>query len=70
MMERSRIDLANAIDKLVQARRAAVTETRGRISIYQLDGVGARSIWLRLESAGFKLVRIGDEGGDFPPRID
>lgn len=66
-MELSRTELARAIDALADAGRATVTESRTELALYQLDGAGARDVVGRLESAGFALVRLADEGGDVPP---
>lgn len=67
-MERSRADLARAIDALAATHRATVTESRTELALYQLDGLGARDVVARLEPAGFTLSRLADEGSDL--RID
>lgn len=65
-MERSRTDLAGAVDALAAAGRAAVSETRAELALYQLDAAAAREIVALLPLAGFRLVRLADEGGDVP----
>lgn len=67
-MERSRADLARAIDALAATHRATVTESRTELALYQLDGLGARDVVARLAPAGFTLIRLADEGSDL--RVD
>lgn len=43
-MERSRTDLARAIDALANAGRATVTESRTELALYQLGAADARDI--------------------------
>lgn len=66
-MERSRTDLAHAIDALANAGRATVTESRTELALYQLGAADAREIVALLEPAGFRLTRLADDGGDIPP---
>ena len=63
-MERSRTELARAVDALADAGRATVTESRSELALYQLGGADARSVAGLLAPAGFALTRLADEGGD------
>lgn len=66
-MERYRANLARTVDALVAAGRVTITETVTTLSLYQLDGRGAKEVLTGLEHSEFALLRLADEGGDLRP---
>lgn len=66
-MTRSRSDLAEALDALVEAGRVALTETPDAMVAYQLEGREAKQILTLLAADGWLNVRATDEGGDLDP---
>lgn len=59
-----RSELANRVDALAKAGHATVSETRMQLALYQLGGADAFALLPLLNSAGFAISRIADEGGD------
>lgn len=65
-MTRSRSDLADAVDGLVDDGRVSVTETPDALIAYQLNGSEAKRVFALMTAAGWEDVQVQDEGGPLP----
>lgn len=63
-MKRSRSDLADTLDRLVEGGRVAVTETSNGITAYQLEGHEAKEVLALLAADAWPNTNAADEGGD------
>ncbi len=68
-MAPSQSKLAEALNTLIDQKKATVTETAAGISVYQLEGPDADGLYTLFEEAGWKKIICRDKGGEIPRHL-